>query len=502
MSTLTRVDDDDSYSDCEAIKEQNHTMEGLLDDDNDNDDDGNDVHSVPRSSWVFATSTMQRLSLGVGLLLGIFMQCSMLGIYAFFISSSTTTSGIAAPMMDDRLFSALWTVLVSGLGVLALRILQSMVAAAARSMIHENDPRATSGTYLHGDILRGTVAELVTRPATCGGLLGVCGASLAMSYAVWGQARLCRPDLDVSHSLVGNRMFSLLSSALYMGSGVVLVWILYAPRSDVVVGPPIRSVIDSTQSGDSSPLTQPLLAVSDEQYHHHCKESMSIMEPELSKESARVSTSVTRIRSSSRWHLQWSSLLLGSLIGWLIQCASLSANVWIVHFHQSLQQLHSPQPSDSAVLVGPDAFLRQRVLHTSLAWSLVSSGMGIGLLFLVRSLLMQLPIVLQDAMSTVSKSTKGGSFVSLADHKHILLRVECYMAVGAVFGLNLAWTITEYALGMEKSHWYQSLWIVLGTMVWCKFVLYCCGSQHHVQPHDGGQVSRGRSCSVDGSMVV
>jgi hypothetical protein len=196
--------------------------------------------------------------------------------------------------------------------------------------------------------------------------------------------------------------------------------------------------------------------------------------------------------------LQWSSLLLGSLIGWLIQCASLSANVWIVHFHQSLQQLHSPQPPDSAVLVGPDAFLRQRVLHTSLAWSLVSSGMGIGLLFLVRSLLMQLPVVLQDAMSTVSKSTKGGSFVSL-DHKHILLRVECYMAVGAVFGLNLAWTITEYALGMEKSHWYQSLWIVLGTIVWCQFVLYCCAGSRH---DDGGQVSRRRSLSVDGSMVV
>jgi hypothetical protein len=185
--------------------------------------------------------------------------------------------------------------------------------------------------------------------------------------------------------------------------------------------------------------------------------------------------------------LQWSSLLLGTMIGWLIQCASLSANVWIVHFHQSSLQWHSPQEQhepDHPAAVWPDPILRQRVLHTSMLWSFMSSGMGIGLFFLVRSLLMQLPIVVQqhvhsqDCMLTLSKSTNGGSSssssssASHADHKHILLRVECYMAVGAVFGLNLAWTITEYVLGMEKSHWFQSLWIVLGTIGWCQFVLY------------------------------
>jgi hypothetical protein len=497
-------------------------MEDFLDDDDDDDDDN--VHPL-RSSWVLSAShttssfTMQRMSLGVGLLLGIFMQCSMLGICAYFISKSgtssnnsrteqtldaTTGNAVTLPiMMDDRLFAELLTVLMSGLGILALWILQSLVAAVTQSIIQDDydDPRcATSGTYpyYHDDTLPETVMELVTKPAACGGLLGVCGASLVMSEAVWGQARLCRPDLDLSHSLVGHKMLSVWSIALLMVSGVVMVRILYAQRSSAAVGPPILSGIDSTQSGDASSLSQPLLVPSDEphQHHDHCEEPMSThTEPEWSQESAPDSTTFTR--SSSHWHLQWSSLLLGSLIGWLVQCASLSANVWIANF-QSLQQLHSPQEQHlpNSALVKPDAFLRQLVLHTSLAWSLASSGMGIGLFLLVRSLLKQLPIVLQDDLSTASKTTDAGSSVSL-DHKHIFLRVDCYMAAGAVFVLNLAWTITE--LGMEKSHWYQSLWIVLVTIVWCQFVLFCCGGSRH---DDGGQVSRRRSLSVDGSMVV
>jgi hypothetical protein len=289
------------------------------------------------------------------------------------------------------------------------------------------------------------------------------------------------------------------------------VWIRYAPQQrallpsprsgEVVLGPPPILSIDDT-------VTQPLLAIDEQHHDDQSKEPVSICtEPEWSQESAPEDRTIST-KLYYHWHLQWSSLLLGSLIGWLIQCATLSANVCMLHFQQS-QLMHSPQENwTDSVMVGLDPILRQGVLHALMACSLLLSGMGIGLLFLVRSLLMQLPLVVQDMnsqddVSTVSKCTKGGSLVSLVDHRHIILRVECYLAVGAVCGLNLAWSITGYVLGMEKSHWYQSLWIVLGTMVWCQFVLYCSASHQPLpQRHSGCQVSRVRSRSVESSMVV
>jgi hypothetical protein len=544
------------HSQCSMATKQKPTMKDFLDNDDDEEEESwvfSGSHNTTSSSS--STTTMQRMSLGVGLLLGILLQCSLLGIDAYFISSqsnrnnrsraehaldyeatiSTTTSTTMryttprpiVAMDNARLFAALCTMLVSGFGMLALRILQSLVAAVARFWIpndqDEHDPPrvTTSDPNSHhhddNDTLNGTIVQLVTRPAACGGLLGVGGTSLVVSYcAAWVvQARLDRPDSLDYYSLDWGEM---VSSALYLLSGVVLVWILYAPppppllHDDVDVEPLIRSDNDTGDTA-SSLTTQPLWTISDDaDTNHHGKGPMSIAhtEPECSQESVPDSVSVTR-SLSLHWHLQWSSLLLGSMIGWLIQCASLSANEWNVHFQISLQLWHSlhqnPKP-DSAVMVGPDLVLLQQqqrvVWHTCWAWwSLVSTtGMGIGLFLLVRSLLRQLPLVVPDDLSTVSKSTKSGigaSSVSLVDHKHMFVRVECCMVVGAVFGWNLAWTIAVYVLGMEKSHWYQSLWIVVGTMVWCPFVLYWYGSRHD----DGGQVSRERTSSrVDGSMVV
>lgn len=144
-------------------------------------------------------------------------------------------------------------------------------------------------------------------------------------------------------------------------------------------------------------------------------------------------------KKPSRLWVQLTSLFLGSLIGLFIQFSSLGANFLMQKLHQSED----------------DATTHQAELTFSLMWSIATSSMGIAVLFFIRALM-----VLSDR----------GNWL----HQHTLMTVECFFATGAVLGLNLAWSMTDFALGLE-SHGMSSVLTLAGTLLWCKMVLYCCG---------------------------
>lgn len=131
-------------------------------------------------------------------------------------------------------------------------------------------------------------------------------------------------------------------------------------------------------------------------------------------------------------------LFLGTLIGLFIQFSSMGANFFVHRL------------CDNPVVF-------------SLVWSFVTSTMGITVLLFIRILL------------AISWSGGAGDGKLLQrDHYTLLLHVECFFAIGATLGLNFAWTLTDMALGLE-SHILQSFFTLLGTLIWCKLVMFCCG---------------------------
>jgi len=136
------------------------------------------------------------------------------------------------------------------------------------------------------------------------------------------------------------------------------------------------------------------------------------------------------------FRVKTTGLFLGSLVGLFIQFSSLGANF----FCQRLCE-------------NPVAF--------SLIWSFVTSTMGIVVLILIRGLLVASWDINGD------NDSDQNSFL-------LLLHVECFFALGATLGLNLAWTVTDMVFGLE-SHILQSVCTLIGTLIWCKLVMFCCG---------------------------
>ena len=178
------------------------------------------------------------------------------------------------------------------------------------------------------------------------------------------------------------------------------------------------------------------------------------------------STSTTQLQQQqrpNRFWVQCTSLFLGALIGIFIQYSSLGANFLIQHLHSS-----SETELDASI-------------KFSLAWSVFTSGMGIAILFLIRGLL----ILLSGHHNDMVHNSDNASRIHIHNDCHNnLMTVECFFATGAVLGLNLAWTATDLMLGLG-SHVTSSVLTLVGTLVWCKLVLYCCG---YGRSNDGEEV--------------
>jgi hypothetical protein len=118
-----------------------------------------------------------------------------------------------------------------------------------------------------------------------------------------------------------------------------------------------------------------------------------------------------------------SSLFLGLITGFFIQFSSLGANFALSHFVLP----NSPSTATIAVF--------------SLIWSFVTSGMGTFVLTLARGML-----IFTYSMDRSPRS----------DDEEImepsLLRMECFFAVGALLGVNLAWMGTDLLMGLKVQY--------------------------------------------------
>ena len=206
------------------------------------------------------------------------------------------------------------------------------------------------------------------------------------------------------------------------------------------------------QSTTTTPTPTSTSTVEENDVHHEqSRLSQPLLPSSCNDDDSQHTLVVVGQQQPNRFRLQYISLVLGSLVGLLIQCSSLGAN-FMVQQMTSFPNHHQQQ---------------QRVLEiTSVLWSLVTSSMGIALLLLVRALIL---LTHRHGSSNASTTTETPPPLPT-----FVLHVECFFAVGAVVGLNVAWTVADYVLAME-SHLMQSLYTLAATTVWCKTVLYCCG---------------------------
>jgi hypothetical protein len=156
------------------------------------------------------------------------------------------------------------------------------------------------------------------------------------------------------------------------------------------------------------------------------------------------------------------SLTMGAGIGLFIQFSSLGANF-------CLQELN----------LGLDDSSNLSTMPLSLLWSALTSTMGVVVLLLVRAIYIE-----------IASSSSAGCSSSIGAIAMLLLHMECYFAIGAVVGLNLSWSVTDYLLALDTHYW-QSLLTLVATLAWCKVVLYCTHPPHHSSSDETDYVAEG-----------
>lgn len=142
------------------------------------------------------------------------------------------------------------------------------------------------------------------------------------------------------------------------------------------------------------------------------------------------------------------SLAMGAVIGLFIQFSSLGANF-------CLRELK----------------MYDNIVVLSLLWSFLTSAMGVVVLLLVRTIFVAF-LLSGDNNRTCQQPSRREQNDRNANISKVLLNMECFFAIGSVIGLNLSWSVTDYLLAMD-THYMQSLWTFVATLVWCKVVFYC-----------------------------
>ena len=145
---------------------------------------------------------------------------------------------------------------------------------------------------------------------------------------------------------------------------------------------------------------------------------------------------------SLQWHFKCSSMALGLLIGFFIQFSSLGANFLLYTLNE-----HTPTWSIS----------KEKTIVFSLVWSFVTSAMGVAILICMRSLVIMTSSVVQHSLT-----------------EKLVVHMECFFALGALIGVNIAWIATDTFLGMQ-SHILYSLATLLVALLWFELVMRIFG---------------------------
>ena len=141
-------------------------------------------------------------------------------------------------------------------------------------------------------------------------------------------------------------------------------------------------------------------------------------------------------------------LCAGLLVGFLVQEATLAANVVILEVWGE-EFAHTS---------------RTQIIFFSLAWSFVTSALAIIMLGFLRSLVTSFfqALPLQAEYFDLAQSI----------HNDMVENLEVLFVIGALVGVSLAWVVTDLFLGM-KPQINVSL-VTLGmALLWCRAVMAC-----------------------------
>uniref|UniRef100_A0A7S3LFY0 Transmembrane protein n=1 Tax=Amphora coffeiformis TaxID=265554 RepID=A0A7S3LFY0_9STRA len=145
-------------------------------------------------------------------------------------------------------------------------------------------------------------------------------------------------------------------------------------------------------------------------------------------------------------HFKFHGTVLGVLIGFFIQMSSLGAS-FLLDTYANQEGRRVELTSDG-------------LLAFSLGWSFGFGTMGVMILLILRSLLMQVCANYSNIFS-----------------QKLGLMLEFYFAVGCLVGVNLAWVLTDLGLGLQ-SHVLRSILTLGAAAIWCR-VLSCCFFSSH-----------------------
>lgn len=185
-----------------------------------------------------------------------------------------------------------------------------------------------------------------------------------------------------------------------------------------------------------------------------------------------------------------SALILGLIVGFFIQFATLGANFLAISFW------------------GEDVATQSKfdVIVFSLLWSLLASALAIFILGLLRALV---TVSFQAAMATLQQqheqqqrlqreyditshnTMERGAAVDMTAREdvndfydeyldNLTLHLECRFVIGALVGVCLAWTLTDFLLGMQAQIIY-SLATLAVALCWCRAMVLCFATVEKVK---------------------
>lgn len=373
-----------------------------------------------------ALQQFKMISFLMGLFIGIYIQFSCLGT-TFLVELMIPSSNTMGEYQYRWWYSWVCCMVSSTIGVLVLLSIQSLIRSTTKDY-HQWKRTNTNGRV---QLLEGCF---------------VAGALLGLSLA-W----LITNVLITSANAIADHPITSQTVPLHKLQQQTLCWhVLWT--FCITLG---WYIFLSTYISSAS-----VMAVHDENENENAAATSTnndVTEPLLTKPMTSANNTVYQ---SHMGEIRNSSLILGFLIGLFMQCSTLGCNFVLRHMHDH-SSYQSPTEDSTPIY---DHWFPNSVLT-----SVLTSSMGIAVLFLVRVV-----IILFFPSSTSLSISRF--------YEDVLATVECYYATGAVFGLNVAWMVTDFLTG-NSMHFGSGVATLVGTVLWCKFVIYCCGNYRQKIQH-------------------
>jgi hypothetical protein len=151
------------------------------------------------------------------------------------------------------------------------------------------------------------------------------------------------------------------------------------------------------------------------------------------------------------------AMIIGVLVGFFVQFSTLGANFLVIAMWEN--NLHAR--SNTEIII-PRTKLE--IIILSLLWSTFTSFLAIMTLGFLRSVI---TIVFQ---ATIAPQRRGPAADAMLDE--VILQLEYRYVVGALVGVCLAWTVTDFILGMSIEILFSFITLII-SLLWCKLMMHC-----------------------------